>query len=71
MIDQFDTGTLAGGDSEIFVYPPDATDSALRHLDLTVLDGRPLELEVTAITDDAVAGCTVRGSAFHELGTVS
>lgn len=68
VLEDYDADFLNAGANETFVYPPDATGSDLRDLELTVLNGRLLDLEVTGITNNGVAGCTVRGSAFHDGG---
>ena len=67
----FDSDLLDDGDSQVFVYAPDASGSDLRSLELTVINGLDLELDVWGVTNNGVAGCTVSASAFYgDPGTV-
>jgi hypothetical protein len=63
-VDSFDSDTLLPGTDADYVFPPDAQGDNVRYLRLVVLNGRLLEVEVSAVTNTLAAGCRVRGSAF-------
>lgn len=63
-INTLDSDSLLSGTDTDYVFAPDGAGDNVRYLRLVVLNGRLLDLEVSAITNTLAAGCNVRGSAF-------
>lgn len=57
----------ASGGQETVVFAPDTGVQAARMLELTMIQGVSLRLEVAAVTNNAVAGCNFTGSVVYDV----
>jgi len=62
--DTLSTDSLLPGTDTDYVFAPDNAPENVRYLRLVVVNGRLLDLEISAVTNNLAGGCNVRGSVF-------